>query len=273
MDNTQFKQGELWRVSVATYNRVLFPHPQNDTWMLALERRATAMRDGREDVHIWSQPFGGAVRILDPSPLATLTGGLQFDSERSKREQDFRILIPPSLWEQVKNYCLHHLANPGDTEIESSPERELKEEFAGAIQVDLRTDQYTARPLGFVIENNPLQTDNIYAHGQLTVRVYRIFDVRITDPALCETMLVSSQRYSNQQLETLALKDARSGGRGRVNSILALPLNRLTDFWLTIPPEARFKKIEMENDEFDESVLSVLWEIEVPQYQRMSIKP
>jgi len=51
-------------------------------------------------------------RILDPTSLQEIIGDIQFDSERSKQDQDFRILIPPSKWESVKQYCLRHLENP-----------------------------------------------------------------------------------------------------------------------------------------------------------------
>ena len=81
------------RVSVATYNQVVFPHPENRTTMLALERKATVLQDG--SVNVRAQPFGGGVKILDPNSLEELLGELRFDSERSKLEEDFRILIQP----------------------------------------------------------------------------------------------------------------------------------------------------------------------------------
>src|ERR1043165_9932818 len=56
--------GQL-RVSVATFNRVVFRHPQNDTLMLALERQATVMEDGALSVQ--AQPFGGGIHILNRS--------------------------------------------------------------------------------------------------------------------------------------------------------------------------------------------------------------
>ncbi|HJS17995.1 MAG TPA: hypothetical protein VJ785_04560 [Anaerolineales bacterium] len=257
------------RVSVATCNRVLFPHPQDGAWMLALERRATARRYGEDDVRVWSQPFGGAVRIFDPAPLQGMVGELQFDSARSQREQDFRIQIRPSQWEQVKEYCLSHLGTQEDLQIESSPDRELTEEFAETIDVSLKSDQYKVQPLGFVVENNPVRSDNIHARGQPTVRVYRIFDVRITDAALCGTMLAVHQQYTDQELGACALRDAENGGRGRVNSILTLPLERVIDTWLELPPEMRYRKIKVEGHELDESMLAVLWDIEVPQYERI----
>ena len=256
---------DLWRVSVATFNRIIFPHPQNGTSMLALERRATA--DG-EHARVGAQPFGGGVRILDPARLQELIGEIRYDSERSRAEQDFRILIPPTKWEAVKQYCLHHLANPDDRELEASPDRELAEEFEEDLGIHLDTDQYAIQPVGFVIEDNPVPTKNARASGQLTVRLYRIFDVRIVDAALCAALLSASHRYSDQELARLARQSAPNGGRGRANSVLTLPLSTVRESYLALPAEARCRKLSVDGHELDESVLAILMDIDVPHYQR-----
>lgn len=260
----------VWRVSVATYNRVLFPHPQTGTLMLALERKATMRNDGGGSFQVWAQPFGGAVRILDPLPLQKIVGEIRFDCARSKREQDFRLLIPPSKWEAVKQYCLKRLANHEDGELESSPDRELTEEFAGTIKVDLKLQQYRVHPAGFVIENDPIPTDNIYAPGRPTVRLYRIFEVHILNEVLSRIMLETSESYTDQDLGTLAVKDAHSGGKGRVNSILILPHDQVKEAYLALPPQKRHGKLMLNDHELDESVLAVLGDIDVPQYERVS---
>jgi len=256
---------KLLRVSVATYNRVVFPHPQNGTSILALECKATVLNGS---VRVRAQPFGGAVRILDPAPLQELIGKIQFDSNRSKQDRDFRILIPPSKWEPVKKYCLRHLQNPASLEMESAPDRELVEEFEETINARLKPDQYTVQPIGFVIENNPVPTENTYAYGQLTVRLYRIFEVRITDAALCKIMINASERHSDQDLRMLALKDLQNGGKGHAHSVLCLPLHMVRDSFLTFARERRYRKIAIKNHELDESMLAILDDIEVPQYQR-----
>ena len=258
--------GQL-RVSVATFNRVVFRHPQDDTLMLALERQATVMEDGTLSVQ--AQPFGGGIHILNPRALQKIIGKIQFDSERSRDEQDFRILIPPSKWELIKEYCLRHLADEEDVELETVPHRELTEEFAETINVYLNPNQYTARPLGFVIENNPVRSDNAHARGQLTVHLYRVFEVQIIDAMLCRVMLTVSQLYSDQELAERARRDFDKGGKGHANSILTLPLSTVTESYLALPPEMRYGKIQIDNHELDESVLAVLEDIEVPQYQRV----
>src|ERR1051325_3319250 len=225
------------RVSVATYNRVVFPHPEDGTLMLALERQASAINES--EVYVRAKPFGGGIHILNPTPLREIIGEMQFDSERSKHERDFRILIPPSKWELIKEYCMRHLEDEDDIELETEPHRELAEEFAEAMRVYLNPSQYTVRPMGFVIENSPVRTENIYARGLLTVHIYRIFEVRIVDMMLSRIMLTVSDLYSDQDLKGLASADLQNYGKGRVNTILALPLQVVTDSYLQLKPEER----------------------------------
>jgi hypothetical protein len=263
------KSTQQLRASVATYNQVIFQHPEDRTMMLALERKATVLKDG--SVSVESQPFGGGIRILNPAPLQKIIGKIEFDSERSKQEQDFRILIPRSKWELIKEYTLHHLEldDEDDIELESGPDRELTEEFMETINVKLHPSQYTVQPLGFVIENSPVQSKNDYSRGQLTVHLYRVFRVEMIDPILCRVMFGISQLYTDPDLAELALKDSEHGGLGRANTILTLPLKTVRDAYLALPPEARYKKIVIDHHELDESVLAILEGIDVPQYQRV----
>jgi hypothetical protein len=254
------------RVSVATYNRVVFSHPENGTLMLALERKAKVRQDG--SIGVRAQPFGGGVHILNPTPLKKIVGEIRFDSEQSKHEKDFRILIPPSKWELLKEYCLRHLEDEDDIELESVPHRELTEEFAETIRVYLKPNQYTVQPLGFVIENMPVRTENADARGQLTVRLYRIFEVRIRDVTLCKVMLSVNELYSSQELGGRALQNLQYYGKGRASTILLLPLDKVTEFYLALPTEKRYQKVILDGHELDESVLAIL-DVEVPQYQRL----
>ncbi len=235
--------------------------------MLALERKATVLPDG--SVIVRSQPFGGGVHILNPTALQGMIGRLQFDSERSKQEQDFRILIPTSKWEIIKQYCLRHLKHEDDSELETEPDRELTEEFIETIKVKLRPHQYTVQPLGFTIENIPVRSTNDYARGQLTVHLYRTFRAEIIDPLLCNIMWSISQLYADPALGALAQKNFEDGGPGRVNTILTLPLSKVKESFLALPPEVRYQKVLVENHELDESVLAILDDIDVPQYERM----
>ena len=252
------------RVSIATYNQVVFPHPEHGMTMLALERKASVLQDGR--VNVRAQPFGGGIKILNPKPLEDLIGEIQFDSERSRQEQDFRILIRSSQWGAVKQYCLQQLVNPNDTELESMPDRELVEEFEETMGVDLEPSQYTVESMGVVLEDTPIFTENWYARGFPTVRVYRVYKVQLNDTVLCNTLLDTNVAMTDDKLAQHALENVR----GRANSILALPLQMVQDAYLRIPPEARYQKIRVDgNHQLDESVLAVLMDVDVPQYQRI----
>ena len=177
--------------------------------MLALERKATLIKD-TNSVGVRAQPFGGAVQLRRSRTLCTRS------SENSNSTandpglyKDFRILIRHSDWTQVKQFCLKHLRKADDTVVESGPSRELIEEFAEGLQVDLQPHQYVYQPAGFVVENNPTPTDNFYSRGLPTVKIYRIFEVKIVDKPLCLAMLTTSERFPDSALQTLAIKDAQ----------------------------------------------------------------
>jgi len=257
------------RVSVATLNRLLFPHPENGTPLLAFERTAGVMPGPNGATRVRSKPFGGAVRILNTAPLQALVGEVVFDSERSKIEQDFRIVIDPSQWEAVKQFALQELGTPGGADLEPGPQRELAEEFGYVLGRSLEPDQYTYRPTGFVIENAPIATHNYHARGQLTVRLYQIFEVRIVDESLGAAMWSASERYSDEGLAKRMLADKASGGTGRTANLLALPLNRVAEAYLRLPPDQRYAVVTVQGHQLHESVPAVLEGVEVPEYLRL----
>jgi len=254
------------RVSVATLVRVIFKHPDTGEWMLALERKATLHED---KVEVESQPFGGAIRILDVDAIHDLIGDFHFDSARSRSEQDFRLSILPSDWRTVREFCIKHLINDHDPILETGPRRELSEEFADALQVSLKPDQYIQKPVAIVVEDAPATTENSYAKGIPTARVYRIFEAHISDSHLAHTMLTNSESISDQDLCGLAMDDARKGGKGWANGILALPLKPISDAYLVMSPEERNGPVVFENNRLDETVPAVLEGISVPKYQRL----
>ncbi|MEJ2559069.1 MAG: hypothetical protein P8186_23215 [Anaerolineae bacterium] len=258
------------RLSVASLARVLFKHPQAEHEMLALERTATLREAGDgPQVTVKAQPFGGAVRLRDASALQALIGDFHFDSERSRSEGDFRIQIRPSDWEMVKRFCLQNLQHEDMSVLEAGPERELAEEFADALKVKITSSQYGLTPMGHVIENAPAITHNIHAAGHPTVRIYNVFAVRILDPSLARAMLANSEGYSDQDLQELALQDARRGGKGRANAILALPVALLTKAYLAMSPGERDAPVTVEGHYLDGNVPAVLEGITVPKFQRL----
>jgi hypothetical protein len=258
------------RVSVATLVRVLFENPGDGGLMLALERKATLheVENGRV-VEVKSQPFGGAIRILDLRALRDLIGDFHFDSERSRSEQDFRIFIRPSNWDVVREFCIQHFSRVDDPILETGPRRELAEEFADALKINLTPDQYILKPVGTVVEDDPAPTENIHARGYLTARVYRIFEAHISDSPLALAMLTNSESISHRDLCALALEDAQNGGKGRADAILALPMKGTSDHYLAMSPEKRSVPILFEKNRLDETVPAVLEGITIPKYQRL----
>ncbi|MBK8024971.1 MAG: hypothetical protein IPK19_27025 [Chloroflexi bacterium] len=252
------------RVSVATLDRVVFRSPRDGTPMLALERKATLIEEGGEKhVRVRAQPFGGAIRLRHAEGLRDLIGDFQFDSARSQAEQDFRILIRPAEWPALKQVCLDHLRNEDDALLETDPRRELVEEFAENLHVDLRSDQVLLQPVGFVVENTPTGTDNLYSRGLPTVRIYRVFDVQIVNDSLCWAMLTANERWTDAALRGLAQE------KGRANAVLTLPVEQVLDFYRGIPPERRYTPGRIEGQQLDSSVAALFEDVEVPQYERL----
>ena len=256
------------RVSVATLTRVLFKNSDDDELMLALERKATVQRraDG-ETVRVKSQPFGGGIRILDLSSVQDLVSDFHFDSERSRAEEDFRIFIRPSAWPSLRQFCLQHIVLDGDHILETSPSRELVEEFAETLGIDLRPEQYLCRPVATMVEDKAILTENIYASRTPTVRVYRIFEADITDVVLARLMLKNSDDLSHQRLSQQAMADAQNGGRGRANDVLSLPWERLQSVYRTMSPAARNAPILFAENRLDSTVAAIVEGIAVPRYQ------
>ena len=258
------------RVSIATLVRVLFEHPKDGEWMLALERKATLheTESGRL-IEAKAQPFGGAIRILELNAIHDLTGDFHFDSERSRSEQDFRIFIRPSNWSAVREFCIQHLSYVDDSILETDPTRELVEEFDDALKMNLKPEQYVSKPVATVVEDEATPTENIRATGVPTVRVYRVFEAFITDASLAHTMIKNSDSLSDPDLHRLALEDTQNDDKGRGNAILALPLKRIIDAYLAMPPRERNAPILFEENRLDETVPIVLEGITVPKYQRL----
>jgi hypothetical protein len=254
------------RVSVAILVRVVFEHPGSGERMLALERKATLYET---NVEVKSQPFGGAIRILDLNAIHDLIGDFHFDSTNSRSEQDFRLFIRPSAWPVLQEFCIEHLSRVDDPVLETGPTRELVEEFVDAMAVDLKLNQYVLTPVATVIEDRPAPTDNFYARGIPTARIYRVFEASITDSALAHSVLKNSAGVSDQDLCKLAFDDFQHGGKGWANAVLTLPLNRITDHYSSLSPEERNGNIVFETHRLDETIPAVLEGIALPKYQRL----
>jgi hypothetical protein len=258
------------RVSVATLVRVLFEHPKDGDLMLALERKATLLEgELGQFVDVKVQPFGGAIQLRNPSALRDLIGDFHFDSEQSRSERDLRLFIRPADWEAVREFCLQHFNDPDDPVLEADPRRELAEEFAETLEINLQSDQYSYKSLATIVEDTPSSTDNFYARDHPTVRIYRIFEAHILDLSLAQQMLTKSESYSHQDLCQLAFEDSQKDGPGWANTVLTLPLKLINSFYSSIAPEALNTPVLFQNHQLDETVTAVLDGVTVPKYRRL----
>jgi hypothetical protein len=247
------------RVSVATLVRVLFYHPENGQTMLVLERTATLREiEGRSEITVRAKPFGGAVRLINPQALRKVIGNFHYDSEQSCQENDFRILIDTASWKKVMDICRQQLNGTEKRILDSSPMRELTEEFEDTLHVRLTPGQYDLKPFGIVVEATPVETDSVRAEGFPTARVYYLFEARIGASEIITMLLDNHKRYSDEDLEKMAWEDARRGGRGRANAILALKLDELKDVYRSIPIERRHDPIKVGSHQLDGNVWAVL---------------
>jgi hypothetical protein len=209
-------------------------------------------------VEVRSQPFGGAIRILDLNLLHDLIGDFYFDNEHSRAEQDFRIFIRPSAWNTVRDFCIQRLSCVDDPVLETDPRRELAEEFSNALMREINPAQFVCKPVVTRVEDNAGPTENFFSKGSPTVRVYRIFETSITDLSLVDAMLNISQRILDEDLRELAREDFHKGGMGWANAILTLPLKDIRDHYLGRSPQERDKPLLYEKNLLDDTVCAIL---------------
>jgi hypothetical protein len=253
---------------VAALVSVLFDDPEDRRTMLALERTATLREiEGRPAVSVRAKPFGGGVRLTNPQALEGMIGHFHFDSKRSRQERDFRIQIRQASWEKVKKICQNHLQETEKGILDSSPERELAEEFEDTLYVRITPEQYHLKPRGVIVEDLPVETGNVRAAGLPTVRIYYVFEAWIEDPEIIAMMLANSRRHSDKDLQEMAWKDARRGGKGRANAILALGLDDLKEVYRSIPTDRRGGPICVGRHQLDGNVLAVLEGVHNPKFQ------
>jgi len=258
------------RVSVATLARIVFPHPDQGVPMLALEHKATLISGAaQKQVLTKAQPFGGAIRILNIPHFFSGAGPFNFDSKRSQDEQDFRIYIRPAAWDAVREYCLQHLEEDDNQNLETDPSRELEEEFEDTLGVQLRPEQYSVQPMRTVTENQPTPTSNVHAAASPTVRIYRVFNIQIHEPGLHRMMIVNSEAHTSRALQRLAIENAQRTGRGRANAILALPEDQIRAAFLATPPETRGLPLPFADTLLEGNVAVVLGDVFVPKYSAL----
>jgi hypothetical protein len=259
------------RASVACLIKVLFKKQDDGRRILALERVATLRQiKGKDKVTVTAKPFGGAVRLINPHALRILIGNFQYDSKRSRRERDFRILIKPESWGKLKDICFEHLKNPEKGILNTNPERELTEEFEDTIHVSISRDQYQIFHRGISFEAMPVETDNVRATGIPTVRIYFLYEAWITDPIIINRILTNSAQYTDEDLQIQAQYDVQHGGKGRANATLTLKHDDLIELYRSLNPGMRDELIYFEGHLIEDNVLAILDEVNQTRYEHFN---
>jgi hypothetical protein len=261
------------RVSAATLARVEFPHPNHGILMVALEHKATVNPSEKGlEARVHAQPFGGAVRLLRLAALYERLGGFNFDSVRSRSEQDLRLFIQPASWPDLMAVCRRALQTDPPL-IEVDPSRELREEFADSLAVELLSDQFSIERSAVLVERQPSPTANLRAAGQPTARIYWTHKVTILDEGLCQLIAEHSERQSAADLGEAALADAQGTGWGRANGIFLAPLVQIEAAYQAVPSQARAEPLPFADTWLAGNVPAVLDGVTSPRYERLEETP
>jgi hypothetical protein len=249
-------------------NRLLEPSLwEEDHWLADIPYTWDAYVDGAY------ARFSKLIAAKSPLLLPPLARGedfsINFDSERSRSERDFRIYTNPSNWGKVRDFCLKNMAEGGGRELELDPTRELVEEFDDTLGIQLKPGQYIVDPYNIVVENEPAPTSNVRASGAPTARIYRVYEVRILDRDLCRAMISNSEAHPGQVLRAEALDDAHKGGLGRANAVLVAAEEEIRAAFLNVPPERRGEVLPFADTLLEGNVAAVIEGIYVPKYQQI----
>jgi hypothetical protein len=259
------------RVSVANLVKLTFIQPKDQRTKLALERTATVMEDdGGHETIIRVKPFGGGVQIDDLVAFRKEVGEFHFDSQSSWEERDFRIYINSNHFAPIIQFCRRHLLGQGAI-LESSPSRELVEEFYDTLGIELIAEHYQMHWSRIVVQGTPLPSGNPRSKGHPTVRVYSIHDVQVVDPEVIRLLINSCRSHYNEDLIAAAERAYLKGKSGRANAVLVLDYDELVAAypelsWLDSDQVARFKGYDLEA-----SVFAVLDGVDTEKYRYLSI--
>lgn len=259
------------RVSVAHLVRVLFTHPTEQKKKLILERTATIHVDrGNQEITVKAKPFGGGVQINDTAALKTAVGEFRFDSISSHNESDFRIYIHPAAWDSLKNFCVHQIQFQ-EIALELTPRRELCEEFRDCLGINLLPDQYSLERSSIAVESLPVQTSNIRAAGNPTVRIYSVHEMWIHDQPLIRKVLENSASRSDHQLRRLAQEDYLAGNKGRANAALVLDYEHIIQTYRGRSDEQGSGIMQYRGHDLDGNVLAILEPVKANKYQQLHV--
>jgi hypothetical protein len=191
------------------------------------ECKATVeIKEGKERAVVQLQPIGGASLLKDPQKLLQNLGRFNFDSEESKRDQDFRIFVAD--WNKVAKFCHKHFLEPGNAVLECDPRREIEEELEETLGGKVSPDQYNLSWLGINTQEEALASARMGQNQAKTKRIFNLFEAKICDPALESRILQAALDTDPQALIEKARAKALSGkGKGKASALIAVPKEAL----------------------------------------------
>ena len=175
----------------------------------------------------------------------------------------------PNSWEKIKDICKEHFQDKEKGIIDTSPDRELAEEFKDSLKIKITPNIYNLKSKGIVIENLPTKTDNVRVQSISTVRIYFLYEAEIISPEIIEMMLTNSKQYSDRDLQNFAFEDYKNAGKGRANAILTLDLNEIMNKYKSLSIERLNNPVSIEEYKLDSNVLAILNGIDHPKYQHI----
>jgi hypothetical protein len=167
-------------------------------------------------------------------------------------------MINPDQWEKMKEICRDHLNFEEDGIINSSPVRELTEEFEDSLGVRITSDDYHLTSRKMLVEEKLTKTENVNAMGIPTKRTYYLFDAMLTDLRIIKMMIDNDALYSDLDLRNMANEDARRGGKGRANAVLTLSLDKLTELYRSSRKGSGESNIMYEGHQLDGNLPAIL---------------
>lgn len=233
---------------------------------LALELKATAVGPRQNpQASVRSQPFGGAVRIADLDRFHAAVGDFTFDSERSQAECDLRVYIEPQRLPVFHRFCLE--GEGQGLQPEGDLTRELQEEFEDCLGLVPSLNEFSITRVGLFWEGLPAPTRNDRAPGVPTVRFYWVYEAQVRSPALCQSLLASSDANPPAALRRLAIEDYQRGGSGRKNSVFLASQDDLREIYLSLPQAERASRLPFREAVLESNVPVILQGVDSPLFQ------
>jgi hypothetical protein len=219
------------RVSSAVLTLCVVPSPEGP--LAILERKVEI---GKKGLDMRAQPLGGGIAVLNVEALSKITGGFNWEDQKVARERDLRIYVNPDSWTFVRELLTTSFLDtlPGAPIVETTPVRELQEEIGDAAGVEVSESSMNISFAGLVFQD-PGCGAVAAKSSTPTARVFSVFDVVITDPALADTIMREASRPDSELIAEVTRRHEALAGREpthdaerpKLSSLCAIPVKEL----------------------------------------------